>query len=162
MKSSDRKLLRQGHRELDHLVAEKVMGLKTKFEKGKPVAWNSKTKKPVLFSPDDYIVLDGNGKPKTVMYLHGGPGYELVPNYSTDISAAWEVWEKLRSSGKWCCLDIKSDYHYCWTVTLIPSEVDSRQRKRFKVNGHKPAVIVDGEESAPRAICLAALNSIRP
>lgn len=136
------------------------MGLKTRFEKGRPVAWDSRTKKPILFKPNDYVVLDKRGHPNTVMYLHGGPGYELVPEYSTNISAAWEVWEKLRFSGKWCCLDIKSDYHYCWTVTLTPSEMDRQQRKRFKVAKHEPTVVADGEESAPRAICLAALKAV--
>lgn len=87
-------------------------------------------------------------------------GLKLVPNYSTSIAAAWKVWERLRISGKWCCLDIKSDHHYCWTVSLTPSEVDPDQKKRFKIKGHKPTIVVDGEDSAPRAICLAALKAV--
>lgn len=147
-------------RELDRLVAENVIGLKTRFEKGEPVAWDGKAKKPLRFYPNDYIVLDKKGQPQTVICIPGGEGYYLVPRYSSEITAAWDVWERLRQSGKWCCLDITSDYDYCWRVSLTPSEVDPEQKKRANTKLHRPIVVVDGEESAPRAICLAALKAV--
>lgn len=68
-------------RELDALVAEKVMGLKPRNEfEGNTVV------------PPHYTV-----------YLRGNTVY--MPRYSTDIAAAWEVVEKMKEMG---CVDIQA------------------------------------------------------
>ena len=79
-------------REKDALVAKKVMGVKIYH--------------PVCFSggygPDDYIELNDDGSFKTWISLDsGGGGYCRVRHYTTGISAAGWVVEKMRSDG-WC------------------------------------------------------------
>jgi len=66
-------------RELDTLVAERVMG------------WSPPRK------PDQYTWQAPSG-------WRGG--VEQIPAYSTSIAAAWEVVDKLAESGKLCCLTI--------------------------------------------------------
>jgi hypothetical protein len=74
------------------------------------------------------------------------------PRYSSSIEAAMRVIDKLRQSGEWCCIEIKSDYHYVWWVALTPAEGSG--------NGpHKPTVARQ-DESLPVAICRAALAAI--
>ena len=80
--------------------------------------------------------------------VHGHISYaclEVVPEYSTSIAAAWEVAEKLRKSH--CCVIVFSDYDFIWEVRLIVPEGD-----------HKPYV-VETDETAPGAICRAALKA---
>jgi|SRR5579863_4660353 len=67
--------------------------------------------------------------------------------FATDIRAAWKVIEKLRNSGKWCCVEVASDYHYTYIVNLRKTEDPE----------HKPDIHVDAD-TAPMAICLAALK----
>jgi hypothetical protein len=43
--------------------------------------------------------------------------------YSTNIEHAWFVYEHLRASGEWCCLDLHSDHHYVWKF-LLKNELD--------------------------------------
>lgn len=78
----------------------------------------------------------------------------IVPSYSTRDSDALLVWNKLRESGKWCCLDIGSDHDICYTIKLTPFNL---QRE------HTPTVIIDvGDNSLAYNICLAALESLKP
>ena len=75
-----------------------------------------------------------------------------VPCYSTDIAAAMEVFQYLRDSGKWCCLNILSDYKYCWTVSLKEETIGTFNPP------HRVVISVD-DESLPVAICRAALKA---
>jgi hypothetical protein len=62
-------------RELDALIAEKVMGIETEY------------RKPCPSDERDWLMVKGGGR------------YEFVPSYSTDIKCAWLVVEKLRRQG---------------------------------------------------------------
>ena len=64
------------------------------------------------------------------------------------IGQAMEVFQKLREGGKWCCLDISSDFHYCWLVKLT----------RFEIDKHEPEITVSSHD-LKLAICFAALLS---
>jgi hypothetical protein len=66
---------------------------------------------------------------------------EPVPDYSTDIAAAWLVVEALLARGIYVCVEYASGRWNCWAGT---------------VNVHA--------ETAPLAICLAALKAteVRP
>lgn len=102
-------------RKIDALVAEHVMGLNDveSFEKG-PFQNN------LYYNPYD----DPNG-------------WEVVPNYSTDIADAWEVVEKQKPN--WLSLDGCGSE---WNVTFHDSE----------------NIWVANSDTAPMAICLAALK----
>ncbi len=109
-------------RELDALVAEKVMGFKPCSDPiGKCDAAH--------MSPP--LCWDGS---------------ELKP-YSTNISAAWEVVEKVSLLGWERALGKTRDGEWC---TLYHDLLDSDHRCDFSTRG----------ESAPHAICLAALNAV--
>ena len=70
-------------REIDKLVAERVMG------------WADIDRKMSGYCPD------GNGS-----YY-----WNCVPRYSDSIEAAWEVWIKLHASRDFCCMDIRMPIH---------------------------------------------------
>lgn len=76
------------------------------------------------------------------------------PHYSTNLQRAWEIIEKLRP--EYCCITIYSDHDYCWRVSLTPAQDYAHLEKPY---GHTPVAVVDGEESLPLAICLAALEA---
>lgn len=99
-------------RELDALVAEKVMG------------WQ------VGSSIYPWLVVDG----KVTQRLA-----EWSP--STDIAAAWEV----LTSPKFCCWVMKSDHE----SGLITAQVEHDGNRRIAQS-----------ETAPHAICLAALRAV--
>ncbi len=102
-------------KELDALIAEKVMGLaveKFMINPPKPTGWVK-------------LKLDTNSK-----------SFEL-PKYSTDISAAWEVVEKF--------------------VPLSLDHTDGNWRCGIAKEGE---VYHAGAESAPHAICIAALKAV--
>lgn len=121
-------------RELDKLIAEKVMGLnviKTEYNKGKHIVYSI-------------------GEPEYWDFAGDMQLSNPLPNYSEDLNAAMEVFQKLRDSHKWCCLEIRSDYNYVWDVWLTKGSSEE----------HKPSILVKAQESLPLAICLAALESV--
>lgn len=73
-------------REVDALVAERLMGKRVKFVRGEPSAWQDN--QPVIWSPNDFVELDEHDNPKPCMYIPGGVGALLVTHYSTDDAAA--------------------------------------------------------------------------
>lgn len=75
---------------------------------------------------------------------------------STNISHAMLVWDHLRGSGRWCCLDISSDYDFFYRIELRLSEPPPG----YDSPSHEPAVVTDDIESLPHAICLAALKAV--
>lgn len=103
------------HRKIDVLVAEHVMGFQ----------WRELNGTRCLFNPKKIY--------NESMFAMGSTG--SVPNYSTDISAAWQVVEKM-GEGKW----FKLTKHMSGTCSVY-----------FGGSGHADA------ETAQLAICLAAL-----
>jgi hypothetical protein len=112
-------------RELDALVAEKVMGFK-------------------VIETDEC-----NGEDN--LWLQGYEDQEL-PSYSTDVAAAWEVVEKLKlfqvkqtdSDGYTDYVQLWQDSEGIWTIGDWEDQL----------------LILSEGESAPHAICLAALKAV--
>lgn len=103
-------------REIDRLIAERVMG------------WTNVSGVGTRFGTTPE-----------------GKVHAIVPQYSTDMSAAWEVVEKLRLLGYQGGIDWarpESGYKCAFGASLIPPH--QRQSSRT--------------ETAPLAICLAALK----
>lgn len=122
-------------RELDALVAEKVMGKKTRRLSGNLYCWEY---------DGDYKNLHGLAQP--------------IPAYSTDLSAAWEVVEKL------CNWDVDDN------MLVLQGQGPDLEKKRSpdgeapqwweaEIAGTWGKVMVEAE-TAPLAICLAALKAI--
>jgi len=59
-----------------------------------------------------------------------------------NILKTFEIIEKWRNSGKYCCINIKSDYNYCWRIEIL-EHLSER---------HEPAYIVDGFEDLYEAV----------
>ena len=122
-------------RELDALVAEKVMGLafvKLTLNKGEVYA-------------KEILALTRNGKP---YLIHGplmhGMVYPEVPEYSTQIWAAWEVLDRFTGDGKFPMVrydGIRPPGKPRWTAALGSYRGDA--------------------DTAPHAICLAALRAVK-
>lgn len=107
-------------RELDALVAEKVMGDYISDREGEPGSWR-------------------------------GPDFTPLPQYSTDISAAWEVVEKIINHSDYVCWELSSEWKGDGAKSDYPFYA------RFCLgNGDKTA----GADTAPHAICIAALKVV--
>ena len=98
-------------RELDALIAEKVMGIK---------------------------------EGQVFQTSKGSYSYKPYPYYSTDIAAAWEVVEKLSA---------------VWSFELETYR-DNSIRCFFRQHDHQELCVMQFSNSAPHAICLAALKAI--
>lgn len=104
-------------RELDRLVAEKVMD-------------------GIRFQAHSILAVDVSAKTFTL-----GGDWEY-PRYSAEISAAWEVIEKLRPE---LCIEIMpwgDNYH----VRVLSVTLEQKSRASYR--------------SAPHAICIAALKAV--
>ena len=79
-----------------------------------------------------------------------------IPLYSSSITYAMEVWKRLRDSGEFCCLNIYSDYMYCWKISINKAMNDEN-------DSHEPFVSLDGIEGGldglAWGICMAALKA---
>lgn len=115
-------------RELDALIAEKVMGWTNVAERR-----NTFTR-PGALIPSDWRGWSGD--------TPNGEREQLIPPYSTDIAAAWQVVE--RFSAKWIDIVYRPDAG--WWVTI-----DGRG------HGNAGGAI---EKTLPLAICLAALKAL--
>lgn len=114
-------------RELDKLIAEKIMGW-TELEFKNPQYAGS-------------VELYGAKPGERASPYTGAKAKYVVPKYSTDISAAWEVVEKL----KWAEPEISwSDEQHCWHAMF----------RKGRSSG-----VSSGADTAPLAICLAALKT---
>lgn len=120
-------------RELDALIAEKV------FE-GYILDYNNYGNFLVAFKTDS----------------EGIAIWEDLPNYSTDISAAWQVVEKLKDTldgnkwtGEFNLFYNGQDYECWWSF--------SRQTEDGLYETSKEAGVAD---TAPLAICLASLKAV--
>lgn len=156
----------QAGREMDALVAERVMGWFWIRYNGSVESTCEGKIEAFLANQENWVPLFGGGvvhrgrQPKYILddgkYPRRGGGHGSVPCYSTDIAAALTVWQKLRESGVWCCLQIGSDYHYCWDVRLTRANLDEGAE-------HKPEVSLTfegGLDALAHGICLAALAAL--
>ena len=115
-------------RELDKLVAQKVMGAFVRQnEKG-------------LY---DLVIPGGVNQ---VDFVEADDALEASPPYSTDIAAAWEVVERL-ADGSHGGFDCGIDWDGGWWACFE------------EPGGNK--YHVENQDTAPQAICLAALDTIR-
>lgn len=119
------------NRSLDVLIAKKVTGWKG-IREGNFPGFDYVGKKPLSNgenSRDDY----------------------LIPSYSTDIAAAWQVIEKLRQ-------DHRVDISLCNNSIVLP---DYQNQVRVKVfDRGEISAIEQTDIAAPLAICLAALRVV--
>jgi len=123
-------------RELDALVAEKVMGCKVlrhKYPDGNR-EWLSCG---CDVSQQGYHPHDLNDD---------GPASDMLNWYSTDIAAAWQVVERLISMGFYPGL--------IWGLDMNSNKTVCRFYSNY------PHTTWAQEESAPQAICIAALKAV--
>lgn len=129
-------------RELDALIAERVMGWKI---------W--KYLGPM--GPTQRLA-----PPKLTFSLKPGAINEIpeIPSYSTDIAAAWLVVEKIRSLPRLADTGTKNDFNLnqmdrlCGGLWVVKS--DSIDKYGHLISSHTES------PSAPHAICLAALKAV--
>lgn len=115
-------------RELDALVAEKVMSYEW-------MDWPLNPEQPHLVPP-------GYEDPRKPVWWLGRSVQELVPNYSSDIAAAWQV------AGVFDEVDLHKGQHG-WLCRLERGDDDAIQMgEAFRA------------ASAPLAICRAALDAV--
>lgn len=119
-------LSRDASRELDALIAEKVMD------------WTWRT----YWRPEEARALFP--PPCEGSYAMG----DAYPEYSTDIAAAWLVVEKLESGG------------YCVHVENFPPSTPAAYRWRAHVETAELSIGYGDADSAPLAICRAALAAM--
>lgn len=112
-------------RELDALIAEKVMGLE------------------VLSNKDCYISGERKDMSGEITRIAS-----VIPGYSTEIKAAWEVVEKIGSNEQWQInIEYRQDEGY-WV--FIKERISSGA-----------GTFVADSITAPHAICLAALKAVK-
>ena len=124
-------------RELDALVAEKVME--------QSVTWFGLGEdKSLMFS--DTIDRNEERRRRGEM-LWGYPGGGDVPEYSTNMTAAWEVVDRMRADAWFVDLEDSSSLTYGpWWCQFA--------RSRYTAKGESTG------QTAPHAICLAALKAL--
>ncbi|HKB42628.1 MAG TPA: hypothetical protein VKD72_39735 [Gemmataceae bacterium] len=118
-------------RELDALVAEKVMG------------WIDVKKQSIANAFGQHVMDDYVGQPGI-----GAPQPVLVPRYSTMIQEAWKVADKLRADAQ-------------FVAVISGKGPQGVQPWICKVN-REGVFLEERGETAPHAICLAALKGVSP
>jgi len=143
-------------REMDALVAEKVMG-KTVFWRKvlESYSWDHEKKKADTPNYEQVPVEDLGGA--AVAYWDVGCEYQyklpIIKHYSANIAAAWEVVEKMRLTGR------EGYWRYGVEITMFPSLVEVRLWTHGFGVGKKGAQVTRAE-TAPLAICRAALKAV--
>jgi hypothetical protein len=126
--------VREAGRELDAEIARRIMGVE---------AHQAKTGDMIFTIHRDFID-DGD-----YWYYREGWGYDEVPHYSTDIAAAWQVVERVRTFNKGDEIGLEvsvialSDHYDCHIET-----------------NSSAYLVVEEADTAPLAICLAALHVV--
>lgn len=127
-------------RELDALIAEKVMGWEATAD---GLYWDARQKRTRL------VLGSAIAKKREEMGIENGPGFVFAP--STDIAAAWEVVEKLRQhrDPEWVP-DVSANNHtggwVCSIGFVWPTVIGN--------------LVWETAATAPLAICLAALKAV--
>lgn len=117
-------------RELDALIAENVMGWEIRWLGCEPHHY---------WEPDD-------GR--------GGRWNDRLPEYSTDIAAAFQVVEKMKRVRLW--------FSCCYQTGALRDDL-SAMAWSCRFRGFKRGESIEGfhgDKSLPRAICLAALKAV--
>ena len=126
-------------RELDAAIAEKVMGCRLIYSTDPDLR---KKMDPACWCGDaPWGGIHGRGGIHSAAYI--GRGLREIARYSTDIAAAWEVVEKVI-------------YPHGWYLVPMP-ETDGKGWGVFRGDDWYEVAIGD---SAPHAICLAALKAV--
>lgn len=148
-------------RELDALVAEKVMGLSVvgwayyEYEcLCEETSFPGKERSPVYAEMVDTPLFDTHER--RVAEVEKGHGFligawhsyecEVVAPYSTDISAAWQVVERMRERG--------------WAVGVQQKHASEWQASFVIPKAGKRWCAFAEDAAAARAICLAALRAL--
>lgn len=134
-------------RELDALVAEKVMGWKrwtcADFQFQKAVLYHSNPQYLVTWRRDDSLPL-----------CEDQPS---VPRYSTDIAAAWTVVEKMHEEGFGVEIGHACTPGYGWYATFVANAAQYEHSEDYEPATERMAVRAP---ATPLAICLAALKAL--
>lgn len=132
-------------RELDALVAEKVMGWKRLFS-DESVRKIVETSGPISAGGINFLMNLQNS-----WIIPGEPSPEIieVPQYSTDIAAAWAVVEKF-----------KSPYHFdLWRAPYRAAEISWSCSFSKSIDARD--IVRADAATAAHAICLAALEAMQ-
>lgn len=136
-------------RELDALVAEKVFGCKVEKREGHktgPVRTGTigeligRTEYTCNCPTMDYVNDFGAFDPKFPHSDNAGL-FSSIKHYSSEIAAAWEIVERMRERHHWTRIELNNFGKGTWLVN-------------FEIGG------ATSGESAPHAICLAALKAV--
>jgi len=130
-------------RELDKRVAREVLGWEVREEQP---AFACHTENGCQVLPPPFVMC------KTP------DGETVLPLFSKANHAAFDLFEKMRGMGIFCCLGICSDYHYVYDIKLTVCRFGLSHRE-WQGNYHPDVVITC--EDFPRAMCVAALEGIR-
>lgn len=134
-------------RELDALVAEKVMGWRwyvfTIAASGENVR--------AIFPPDDTAPVRFGYLP----WKRGDHDWRIAnggypPAFSTDIAAAWEVVAEMEKRGQWCQVERCRRVGWCVTFAADPGAHCSP--------AYEDEGIIDCASTVPLSICRAALK----
>jgi len=151
-------------RELDALVSEKVMGLHI-YSHTWPCGYEPECgcyEAASIGASREYAWHNENGPVFIDQDCDGDiPWLEPVPFYSTDIATAWQVVEKMTEH-------VELEYDFEWQGPIFKPSHDYLTSEGFPLGttcwyvyiekaGYREWVCAD---SAPRAICLAALKAL--
>ena len=129
-------------REIDTRVAVEVMGAR----------WEDRTPKG---RKKELLMIGGRGAAYddgTEIHYYGTVGRETLPHYSTSIADAWLVVEKMRGLGWWLRLSSPFQDGSLWNAGFTPAGTTGW-------NGTPDHNFAS--DTAPEAICLAALEAVR-
>lgn len=121
-------------RELDALIAEKVMGFKV-------CTCELDKRLESLARHNEKIKLDTAAARTPVVCVYCEAPQLFINHYSTDLKAAWEVVEKIQCR------------HFCVSWHLDPYSFTRAYKAEFQIGS-------SNGETAPHAICLAALKAV--
>lgn len=146
--SAETKELKAG-RTLDSLIAEKVMGLRYPADRCRICGWE-------LGESVDQGCVEGNCSMRPAPEVNADQRF--IPRYSSDISAAWSVLEKMRELREVVGIDF-DPRNDGWTVEAYDI-IDHESGLRADGSPGRQAVIASSS-SAPEAICRASLQAVR-
>ena len=86
--------------------------------------------------------------------LFGDNVNTLVLEYSTSITAAMTVIDFWRNTGKFCCIELSSDYNYVWDVFWVKENISD-------TDSHSKQSLGYSVKELPMAICLSFLEAMK-
>lgn len=127
------------NRETDKLIAEKIFGIKKIF------CPSDVDELGYMNTSDDYHFIPSGKPPRTHLI-----DAQRIPNYSTDIAAAWQIVEQMSASTKefWTL-------NYFSTGATVEFFYEGGRDRLWQVGNHE----ADAEDM-PLAICRAALKAV--